>query len=97
MKEKIMNRRRLLTSLGLLAGTTYAAPLIFNISEARASSCGGGSSGGGGGGPSAASARRRSRTPSTPSTASGPSGAESGPSSQTCTDVLGASVRCNPT
>ena len=91
MKEKIMDRRRLLTSLGLLAGAAYATPFILNISEARASSCSGG---GGGSGPSAASAPSAA---STPSTASGPSGAESGPSSQTCTDVLGTSVRCNPT
>jgi len=93
MKEKIMNRRRLLTSLGLLAGAAFAAPLILNINEARASSCDGGghSKSKSGGGRSNSSSRMKSSNLSTPS------GAESGPSSKACTDIFGASVRCNPT
>ena len=38
MNEKIVDRRRLLTSLGLLAGAAYVAPMVLNISDAKAGS-----------------------------------------------------------
>jgi hypothetical protein len=96
----LMNRRRLLQRLGLVVGAAYVAPLVLNISDARAASgpSGGGDSGGGGGssGPDTASAPS---TPSVPSAPSAPSGAtETGASLSnqgSCSDVLGRSVSCN--
>lgn len=44
------SRRALLIRLGLTAGAAYAAPVLLQLSQSRASGSGGGSGGGGGGG-----------------------------------------------
>lgn len=36
--EKTMSRRRMLTILGLTAGAAYAAPVLLQLGEAKASS-----------------------------------------------------------
>lgn len=102
--DNSLNRRRLLQCLGLVVGAAYVAPLVMNISDARAASgpSGGGNSGsdsGGGGGSSGPDTASAPSAPSAPSTPSAPSGATdleaSLSKSGSCSDVLGRSVSCN--
>ena len=95
-----LTRRLALQRLGLAFGAAYAAPVVLNLSDARASSGGGsGGSGGGGGGAGGAGGNSggSSSMPSEPSMStdpiSGPSGGDSAASGGTGDGTAGTTVR----
>lgn len=102
MDERKVSRRRLLQRLGLAMGAAYVAPLVLNISSAKAASEPSAPSQ-----PSAPSSPSEPSAPSEPSVPSEPSAPSeaSGPSEptetasvstgQVCTDAFGNVVPCS--